>query len=434
MFQKSWKKMILGLFILAFASALPAQYNNRLEGQYIDETGASAKGYFNFSNITSNQISFYPDRDFKNKIILRPQNVQQVEAAGATKIISYDFFQKDSLETIFLVTLAEGQAILYEGYSKMAGEVYFIKMPDREALVRVNRIGFQRQFNYLFGACSANPVGNPRYTKANLLSSFQKAQACLNPDKTLIIPENPFFQTKIGIFGRVLYGAFDEPIIEKSLLSNANLTLSQSIGFGIGMRVLFDERFFVDLGLEYTSKELSEDNALILANFGNDPRTQFYNFLYRSPLALNYSYLATSIIIRYNIPIQKTWDLSLGLGAVVNWVLTTDISEDYGAPFDFISLGTTLEPSGGGPVFNDLGFTKNTGNGSNAGFVAEFGVRKWLNERSSLELNARATIGHDSFMLLPDFVGGGPQNVLNDKIQIDMTRIRFNIAYSYLIN
>ena len=433
--QKYWERGILGLICLFLFNPSFAQYSNQVAGHYIDKAGNTREGAFNFSNLTNNKVFFYPADAPTEKEILDPQNIQTIEAAGATKIITHNLIQKDSVEALFLIVLIKGDAILYEGHSKLAGEVFFIKMPDRPSLIRVNRIGYQRQFNYLFGGCSPNPLGNPRYSKTNLMTAFRSALECLDPDQPLIVPENTFFKTKIGVYGRVLYGAFDEPLIKESLLSSANLSLSRSIGFGAGFRLLFDEHFSLDLGLEYTNKELSVDDALLVANFGNDPRTQNYNFLYSSPLALTYDYFSAPLLIRYNFPIANKWELSAGIGAVVNWVSSTNIAENFGAQVDFIPLGNTmLPPSGGGPVFNSLIFAKGQGNGANAGFLGELGIRKWINERSSLELNTRATIGHDSFVVVPDFVGAGPQNVISDNVQIDMTRIRFNINYSYFIN
>ncbi|MEM6379428.1 MAG: hypothetical protein AAF705_14565, partial [Bacteroidota bacterium] len=367
--QKYWEKGILWLICLFLITPLFAQYNNQVVGNYTDKAGNTKEGIFNLSNLTNNKIVFYPAGDLTTKKILDPANIQEIEAAGATHIITHTLIQKDSMEALFLVALIKGNATLYEGYSDIAGDVFFIKMSDRAALIRVNRIGYQRQFNYLFGGCSPNPVGNPRYSKSNLMTAFKGALECLDPNQSYIVPENSFFKTKIGIYGRLLYGAFDEPLIKESLLSSANLSLSRSIGFGAGFRLLFDEHLSLDLGLEYTNKELSVDDALLIANFGNDPRTQNYNFLYSSPLALTYDYFSVPLIIRYSIPIARQWELSAGMGAVVNWVSSTNIAENFGAPVDYIPLGNTMAPpSGGGPVFNSLIFAKGQGNGANAGF------------------------------------------------------------------
>lgn len=326
----SW---IIFLTLICFQNSLFAQNEDVCNGYYISSSGDSLTGQIHHGAIRHNVLKFRSsDKDpWAN---LSPELVLVVAGEKDLFVFPEKIQASEGAEYIFVKRILNGGYSLYQGYTSSGSVLFFVQLPERQNLVKINPLGYKSQMKSLLDSCGQQLATiNLRYNVASLSKYLVQANQCAFPGKKIASLKNKI-KPRFGVGLSAMYYNINPKVGGLSIFSSDYQNVGRFNG-AVSARLEITPAISFHLGLNYMDKRIKGDSVLLEIGYTREvpgiPTKHAINY-YRFAPDLNFTYWEIPIGLTHSFLPYGKLSPSYSLGFAVQIPNKQKVEHDWGYP------------------------------------------------------------------------------------------------------
>ena len=364
-------------FLAIFSLTTLSAQINLSEGYYVGLKKDTVYGFFDFDGLAMHKVFFYTSKKASTSRKLTPDDVRQIETTDKS-IWTFVYSFKEQKQALFISKYVDGNISLYKSTSMNPEEsdVFFISTSNMPLIRKINAINPKVFLNTYFKNCELGASFSVKYAENSLLTAMAEISKCAYPnvESTKNTAKKPKFTLNVGF----QTAFFMNKSKIKGWLNDQPLRTNFDPLLGTVLKFNFSNSFKFHTGVNYFRRHLKGvDSTQVYTSY-----SVISGWVYRTdrPLEIVTDFIEIPIALHYEFNKKNpVYIPQLILGASILIPVKTKY-ETY-----FNGLGKYTD--------NSQGLYKSSG--INPSFFVGGGIKKVLQNKSSIELNLKYTFETD---------------------------------------